>query len=106
MALMPRDVAENLARLLAKYPGTHEEKVEFIYLHGDSMIAQLEAEGVENPARNWGALKGKIFSWYEWRRKHPDGKPGPKSFDKIQSNEIDSAVDSIAAKQARGERTW
>jgi hypothetical protein len=86
--LAPRKIAENLANLLAKKSGTYEEHVEWIDQNIDLMIAELEAEGVENPRRNWGALKTRMFRWWSHEDRQKNGKPSPPRVESFEDNRV------------------
>ena len=76
------EISENLANLLSKKPGSREAKVAWIDQNLDLMIAELEAEGVSDARRNWGALKARLFRWYAQHLRNPGGaRSPPESFD-------------------------
>jgi phage replication O-like protein O len=89
LELATREISEQLVNLLAKKPGTREAKVEWLDQNIDLMLAELEAEGVQDPLRNFGALKRRIFRWYNQTLKNPGGgKPVAESFEERRVRQI------------------
>jgi hypothetical protein len=70
LALVPDAACAMLARLLAKRPGTFDQKVEFLRGHLDLMVAELEIEGQPTMAK----LKRLVFRWYNRHLESPQGR--------------------------------